>query len=162
MLSADDLHSNENREKMRRGEALTDKDRFPWLDACAEQVARVCGEKEDMDPKPALAVVLACSALKLSYRERLRMSASKVSTSILLEFVLLSASQELLKERLRARRDHFMNPSLLQSQLNTLELPSEGELHCRTVKLTKQLSVEQVSDQIAQFLSIEYGLHLPY
>jgi gluconokinase len=104
----DDFHPAVNVEKMRRGEPLTDADRQPWLDAL-RAVIQSSLEKNDN-------AILACSALKQSYRARLRVNEQVV-------FVHLAATPELIKRRLEQRRGHFMNPSLLESQFTTLETP---------------------------------------
>lgn len=108
---ADDFHPAVNVEKMRRGEALTDGDRQPWLDAVRAviQSAVENGEKG----------ILACSALKRTYREHLRVNDQVV-------FVHLAATPELIERRLEQRQGHFMNPSLLHSQFATLESPQTG------------------------------------
>ena len=102
----DDFHPAANVEKMRRGEALTETDRQPWLDALRAMIQSAVenGEKG----------VLACSALKRRYREQLRMNNQVV-------FVHLAATPELIAHRLQQRKGHFMNPSLLKSQFATLE-----------------------------------------
>ncbi|QGH69103.1 gluconokinase [Pseudactinotalea sp. HY158] len=101
---ADDLHSPANRAKMAAGQPLTDSDRRPWLDAVGGALAR--SER---------GVVIACSALRRVYRDRLREACPRV------RFVHLDGDQGLLLERLNARADHFMPPELLQSQFDTLE-----------------------------------------
>ena len=102
----DDFHPAANIEKMHRGEALTDTDRQPWLDALRAMIHSAVenGEKG----------VLACSALKRRYREHLRVNDQVV-------FVHLAATPELIAQRLQQRKGHFMNPSLLTSQFATLE-----------------------------------------
>lgn len=109
---ADDFHPRRNIEKMEAGEALDDDDRAPWLAAIGEWVAR----HEDRG------AVVTCSALKRAYRDTLRRAAPGVV------FLHLQGSEELLAERLGARRGHFMPASLLASQLATLEplQPDEG------------------------------------
>jgi len=111
-VEGDDLHSAPNIARMRAGIALTDEDRWPWLDRIAEAV------------KAALAdgpVVATCSALRLAYRDRLR-------TGIVapVRFVLLDVPIDELRRRVAAR-DHFMPPGLLDSQLATLEWPDDDE-----------------------------------
>ncbi len=102
-LDADDLHPAANVAKMAAGVALDDDDRAPWLRAVGEAVAA------------AEHVVVACSALKHSYRDLLRDAAPD------LVFVLLEPSDDELTRRLAAREGHFMPASLLRSQLATLE-----------------------------------------
>ena len=102
---ADSLHSDANRAKMNAGTPLTDEDRWPWLDAVGGRYAEASGT----------GLVMACSALRRVYRERIRAGAPDVV------FVHLTGSHELLASRASARTDHFMPASLLDSQLDTLE-----------------------------------------
>lgn len=109
-LEGDTFHSEANRQKMAAGNALNDDDRWPWLDALVDELNASGG--------PA---VLSCSALKSIYRDRLRTS------DVQLRVVWLSGTQELIAARLAARRDHYMPPSLLASQLAALEPPEAAE-----------------------------------
>lgn len=109
-VDADDLHPSTNVAKMASGEPLTDADRRPWLD----EVAAVLRSAE--------AVVVACSALKRTYRDRLRGDRAAG-----IEFVLLDVPRDILERRIEARVDHFMPPSLLDDQLATLERPTPDE-----------------------------------
>ena len=102
-VDADDLHPAANVVKMAAGTPLDDDDRWPWLDAVAVTLAG------------ADAPVVACSALKRSYRDRLRAAATEVV------FVHLTGSAELLAARAVGREGHFMPPALLRSQLDTLQ-----------------------------------------
>ena len=110
---ADDLHPQANIDKMHRGEPLTDADRAPWLDALHDLIAPL-----DRDGASA---VLACSALKRTYRDRL---AARIAGA---RFVYLRGDASLLRLRLARRTGHFMPIDLLQSQLDALEEP-EGAL----------------------------------
>ena len=107
----DDFHPAANVEKMRRGEALTDADREPWLDALRALIQSSLENGENG--------ILACSALKRHYRARLRVNEHVV-------FVHLTATPELIERRLKQRKNHFMNPSLLESQFATLETPESA------------------------------------
>lgn len=100
---ADDFHPPENIAKMESGIPLDDADRAGWLDALGQHLA---GHES---------IILACSALKKTYRDRLRELAGP------LEFFVLSLDRESLLQRLESR-EHFMPASLLDSQLATLEL----------------------------------------
>lgn len=100
----DDLHPPANVAKMAAGQPLDDEDRWPWLDAVGQWLA----------DHPAGGVV-ACSALKRVYRDRLREHAASAF------FLLLQGDESLLAARLAARRGHFMPTGLLGSQLETLE-----------------------------------------
>lgn len=107
-VEGDDLHPEANRAKMAAGIPLTDADRAPWLDRIADVLAD--------DP-----CVIACSALKRVYRDRLRQAAPD------LELVYLHGSRELLASRIAARHHAYMPASLLDSQLATLEVPRADE-----------------------------------
>ncbi|WP_259461137.1 MULTISPECIES: gluconokinase [unclassified Microbacterium] len=110
-LDADDLHPAANRAKMSAGTPLTDEDRMPWLDLVGRELAA----------RSASGAVIACSALRRRYRDRIRERAAHVV------FVHLHGSDLLLAERAAGRTDHFMPPSLLRSQLDTLEPLEAGE-----------------------------------
>lgn len=124
LVEGDDFHSDTSREKMSQGIALTDHDRASWLDALAAQLqAHPDG------------VVLTCSALKLSYRERLRAARTG------LHFVFLEIPIALAEARVAARgQTHFFSSTLVQSQFATLESPvfESGVL---TLNATHNLSV---------------------
>jgi gluconokinase len=107
-FDADDFHTPENKEKMRRGVGLTDADRGPWLDALRAKIDELIAAKRS--------AVLACSALKQGYRERLDAGPD-------VRFVHLKGSYELLASRLGARAGHYAGPSLLKSQFEALEEP---------------------------------------
>lgn len=109
---ADDYHPPENVAKMRAGIALDDADRAPWL----ARLNALLRESESQG-KP---LVLACSALKRAYRERLASGLADV------RFVFLDGPKELLASRLAGRSGHYMNPALLDSQLATLERPDDA------------------------------------
>jgi gluconokinase len=112
-VEGDVLHPPENVIKMKSGEPLTDADRAPWLAAIAEAIDgwRRRGENG----------VIACSALKRSYRRQIIGERSDV------RLVYLKGSRDLIAERLASRRGHFMPPSLLDSQFATLEPPRPDE-----------------------------------
>lgn len=110
-IDADDLHPAANVAKMASGQPLDDDDRGPWLDRVGEELARGAA---------AGGIIVACSALRRTYRDRLRSAAPRVS------FVHLTGSPDLLASRASARRDHFMPSTLLASQLALLE-PLDGD-----------------------------------
>ncbi len=113
-LEGDDFHDQRAIAKMRAGRPLDDDDRWPWLDRLGARSAR-----------PVAAggpVVAACSALKRSYRERLRGAIAAPT-----RFVMLDASHDELLRRLAQRSGHYMPASLLGSQLATLERPGADE-----------------------------------
>ena len=114
-LEADDFHPAANIEKMRNPErlsGLTDEDRWPWLDCLRKQIEQLLSAGES--------AVLACSALKRAYRDRLRVSDE-------VKFVFLRGDYALIEKQLRSRHGHFMNPTLLQSQFDDLEEPQPDE-----------------------------------
>ena len=109
----DKYHPKSNVEKMSAGHPLTDEDRWPWLNAIADEIERVC--------KAHGHVVVACSALKRGYRDVLLRGRDDV------RFVFLNGTQQLIAQRLSLRKDHFMPPGLLDSQFRTLEPPRPDE-----------------------------------
>ncbi|MBT2475087.1 gluconokinase [Microbacterium sp. ISL-103] len=111
-LDADDLHPASNRAKMSAGTPLTDDDRMPWLDRVSDELAA----------RSASGAVIACSALRRVYRDRIRERVPGVV------FVHLHGDDALLAERAAGRTDHFMPPSLLRSQLDTLEALDADEV----------------------------------
>lgn len=114
-IEADEFHSKSNIEKMRSGTPLTDEDRWPWLDALAEELAKHVAKRES--------AVLACSALRKAYRARLAGSEERYEDpDDPIHFVHLALDEDLIKARVDAREDHYMPSSLLKSQLATLEV----------------------------------------
>jgi gluconokinase len=112
---ADSFHSVANIEKMRAGEPLTEADREPWLAALEGHVARLLEEGKSG--------VLACSALRAEYRERLQRPESTGEGQV--RFVHLQISPEEAHRRLESRKGHFMPPSLVESQFDALEVPHD-------------------------------------
>lgn len=104
----DDFHSPANIEKMARGLPLGDEDRKPWLQAVRDLIVKIVEQREN--------AVIACSALKQSYRRFLGVRGEVI-------FVYLKAEKPLIRERLKRRTAHFMNPALLESQYDALEEP---------------------------------------
>jgi gluconokinase len=109
----DDLHSEESKRMMHRGEPLTDLDRAPWIIAVRQVVQAMLSSGANG--------VVACSALKQSYRDQIVGDAASV------KLVYLKGPRRLIGERLAGRIGHFMNPELLQSQFDTLEEPGEHD-----------------------------------
>ena len=113
-VEGDDLHPPDNVKRMAAGIPLTDDDRHGWLIRVAARLREA--------KRAGIGLVVACSALKRSYRDLLR-SVGEADV----RFVYLAGSRALLAERMAQRRGHFMPPSLLDSQLSILEEPSPDE-----------------------------------
>jgi gluconokinase len=112
-VDADDLHAPESIAKMTRGEALSDADRWPWLDRLRAIIdGALAGEGK---------LVLACSALKATYRARLAGDAAPR-----VRFAYLAGTPELFRARLAGRAGHFMKPAMLDSQFAALEPPADA------------------------------------
>jgi gluconokinase len=116
----DRFHPASNVAKMSAGHPLTDEDRWPWLQAIADEIDRVCKSNGH--------VVIACSALKRAYRDVLVHGRNDV------RLVFLDGSKTLIADRLAGRKGHFMPPGLLDSQFKTLEPPQADE-HPITVSI---------------------------
>ena len=129
-VEADDFHSAANIEKMRSGRPLTDEDRWPWLERLREEIKRMVATSKN--------AVVACSALKRAYRDRLRVSDE-------VKFVFLRGDYALVEKQLRSRRGHFMNAALLGSQFDDLEEPQADE-HALTVALGRM--PEEIVEEI--------------
>lgn len=132
MVDGDDLHLPESVAKMRSGIALQDADRWPWLDRIGHCLAQA--------QEPGR--VVACSALKRVYRDRIREQAGDVC------FVFLDGDFDLIEQRMRQRVGHYMQPGLLDSQFRTLEKPQADERDVIRLPIT-----EPVQDMVAQALN---------
>ncbi|BCF98382.1 gluconokinase [Paraburkholderia sp. PGU19] len=130
----DAFHSAANKEKMHNGIPLTDDDRWPWLRTIRAAIEEKQAAHED--------AVFTCSSLKRSYRDILRAGDKDVC------FVYLKGSREVLQERLQTRTGHFFDPSLLQSQLDTLEEPGDDEAITVSIELTPEEIVEETLSRI--------------
>jgi len=126
---ADDFHPAENIDKMKRGIPLTDEDRGPWLERLRQLIKRCANAGTN--------AVLACSALKKAYRDRLRVSAD-------VKFVFLRGSRARIAVQLQTRRGHFADPAILDSQFDDLEEPRPPE-----PALTFEI-MDNVHDLVAQ------------
>jgi gluconokinase len=132
MVDGDDLHPPESVAKMRSGIALDDADRWPWLDRIGAYLFQ----------HHAQGRVVACSALKRAYRDRIREQAGQVC------FVFLNGSFELIEARLHQRVGHYMHAGLLTSQFQTLEIPRSDETDVITLSIT-----QPVDDLVRQVLA---------
>jgi gluconokinase len=133
----DSFHPASNVAKMRAGHPLTDEDRWPWLQAIADEIDRVC--------KAGERAVIACSALKHAYRDILVHGRRDV------RIVFLSGTQALIADRLARRKGHFMPAGLLDSQFKTLEPPEASE---RPVTVSIDASVETIVEDIMRQLNL--------
>jgi gluconokinase len=131
----DRFHPKSNVEKMSAGQPLTDEDRWPWLNAIADEIERVCKAGEH--------AVIACSALKRVYRDVLLRGRDDVRV------VFLNGTQDLIAQRLASRKDHFMPPGLLDSQFRTLEPPGLDE---NAIDVSIDAPVDGIVDDIVSKL----------
>ena len=135
-LEGDDLHPPRNLERMAAGIALTDHDRRDWLKAIAGQLADAHAARHGL--------IVSCSALKRNYRNQLRTASNELA------FVHIHGSLDVLEARMLSRTGHFMPPSLLTSQLQTLEPPGPDE---RSITLDAALPPEQIAELACAWLA---------
>src|SRR6476469_1533995 len=133
----DRFHPAANVAKMSAGHPLTDEDRWPWLQAIADEIDRACSAGER--------AVIACSALKRAYRDILVHGRDDV------RIVFLDGTRQLIAARLAARKGHFMPPGLLASQFKTLERPGANE---RPITVSIDAPVEKIVDDIVSQLTL--------
>jgi gluconokinase len=131
----DRFHPASNVAKMSAGQPLTDEDRWPWLQAIADEIDRVCESGGH--------VVIACSALKRAYRDVLVHRRDDV------RIVYLKGTQLLIADRLARRKGHFMPPGLLDSQFRTLEPPAPDE---NPITVSIDAPVETIVEDIVRQL----------
>src|SRR6266404_2669446 len=132
-LDADDFHPAANIEKMKHGIPLNDQDRIPWLRALRDELRRLLAEGRS--------VILACSALKESYRKLLSDDVAPMS------FVLLDVDQETIRERLQHRSAHFFPKELMNSQFAALEKPKDA------IIIDARKSLDEVIDRVVKVVS---------
>jgi gluconokinase len=131
MVDGDDLHLPESVAKMRAGIALQDADRWPWLERIGAYLSQPLAQGR----------VVACSALKRVYRDRIREQAGDVC------FVFLDGDFDVIQQRMQQRTGHYMQPGLLDSQFRTLEKPQADETDIIRLSIT-----ESVKDMVVQAL----------
>ena len=129
MKDGDELHLPESVAKMSAGIALEDADRWPWLDRIANYLAN-----SEQNPQSKSGAIVACSALKLIYRDRIRQQAGPVV------FLFLDGKPDLIKQRMQDRKGHYMQAGLLDSQLQTLEKPSADESDVIALSINQAVS----------------------
>ncbi len=140
VTDGDDLHLPESVAKMRAGIALQDADRWPWLDRIGAYLAASSSPGR----------VVACSALRRAYRDRIRAQAGAV------RFVFLEGHFELISQRMARRAGHYMQPQMLESQFRTLERPTADETDVITLTITEP--VNQLVDEAISALPIHRSL----
>jgi gluconokinase len=133
----DKFHPASNVAKMHAGIALTDDDRWPWLQAIADEIDRACAA--------GAAVVIACSALKRAYRDVLIHGRSDV------RIIYLRGDQPLIARRLALRKGHFMPPGLLASQFQTLQPPGDDEA---VIAVSIDAPVDTIVDDVVRHLQL--------
>ncbi|MEO1702011.1 MAG: gluconokinase [Pseudomonadota bacterium] len=133
-VDGDHLHPRENIIKMERGIALTDEDRAPWLELVGRELAQT-----------EATIAIGCSALKKTYRDMIRRGASADVC-----FIYLQGSRQLIEERMRARKGHFMPLTLLDSQFAVLEPPHEELAITIDISGDLEAIVEQITSGLAR------------
>lgn len=141
LIEGDDHHSEASRAKMRDGVPLTDSDRAGWLDILAGLLAQ----------RPQ-GTVLTCSALRKTYRSRLR------AANPALRFVFLSISPEQARQRVAARASHFFNTALVDSQFATLEDPGAEQ---GVLTLDARRPLPELVSEVARWLQHDQPFKLP-
>lgn len=136
LAEGDDFHPASNIAKMSSGTPLTDEDRWPWLDLIADWTAQQDGAGHS--------TIVTCSALRRVYRDRLSTAPGRTI------FIHLCGDQDLLANRMAARTDHFMPPSLLPSQLATLE-PLQDDEDGYAVDIDR--SIDEIADLVMAHLN---------
>ena len=129
MKDGDELHLPESVAKMSAGIALEDADRWPWLDRIASYLAN-----SEQNPQGKSGGIVACSALKRIYRDRIRQQAGPIV------FLFLDGKPDLIKQRMQDRKGHYMQAGLLDSQLQTLEKPSADESDVIALSINQAVS----------------------
>jgi len=127
---ADDFHPPSNKVKMSAGTPLTDEDRWPWYAILRARIVEMRQKTK--------CYVLACSALKQAYRDKL----SEGDGADKVVFVYLKGSRELIGARIGARKGHFMPPSLLDSQFATLQEPGAGAITVSVADTPEEIVAE--------------------
>jgi carbohydrate kinase (thermoresistant glucokinase family) len=120
-IDGDDLHPKSNKDKMAAGTPLNDEDRWPWLELVGEALTGAPNPIDVFELVKSTGTVVACSALKRIYRERILSAAPGTI------FVHLHGTPELLANRMKSREGHFMKETMLTSQLKTLEMLGPDE-----------------------------------
>lgn len=142
-LDADDFHTPQNIARMASGSALSDNDRWPWLDRLAEELQQYIDRGDS--------AVLACSALKQSYRQRLARDPANI------HFVHLQGDYDLIFSRLKQRSEHFMPAELLRSQFADLEPDFNRPINGLAVSIDQ--TPDAITEQIINILRLNNLYH---
>ncbi len=140
-IDGDDLHPRANIEKMGRGEPLNDDDRMPWLERIRDAAFSLEHKNEQG--------VIVCSALKKSYRDQIRDGNQGVN------FLFLDGDFDLIVERMRQRKGHFMKVNMVESQFATLERPDDNEVDVININIDQD--IDGVVSQAVQALKQRQG-----
>lgn len=140
---ADDFHPAANVEKMRQGVPLTDQDRRPWLERLRDEISSWSRQKQN--------AILACSALKKSYRQILGIDQTSVKS------VYLKGSYDLIKSRIEKRQHQYMNKDLLKSQIETFEEPEDGLIV--DISPSPETIVQNIINYLGLALPVPGGAH---
>lgn len=140
-MDGDDFHPERNVEKMARGEPLTDADRKPWLQSIRTFISKRLASND-----PA---IVACSALKASYRELL------LENNDGAQLVYLRGGYDLIRERLQEREDHFFDPQLLDSQFDALDPPSPDEAFIVDIDAPVSVITRRIRDVLPEVPSAQ-------
>ena len=164
-IDGDDLHPKANVDKMASGQPLTDEDRDPWLETIRIKAEHMTTEQHlcpASESTTRAGVVVACSALKKSYRDILRgkMKSKKYVPEHLeplnvlpTYFVFLKGERDVLVERMNKRNGHFMKVTMLDSQLQTLESPeSEGDVVVISIEDTFEVQVKLAREGLSKLV----------
>lgn len=148
-IEGDDLHPVFNVEMMKKGQALTDENRWPWL----EQISKTIKLKSTnliSSNESERKLFVSCSALKRAYRERIERS---LKENVIVVWVYLKIEdKDKLKQRLRERKGHFMSENLVQSQFEALE-PPNAELERVIEQSVEDRSVDEIVKELIQLIS---------
>ncbi len=134
----DDFHAPESVAKMQAGTPLDDADRWPWLDRIAAYLAQGRDAQANHSGR-----VIACSALKRAYRDRIRNTLPHV------KFIFLDGDAALIRSRMASRTGHFMHLALLDDQLRTLERPAADENDVITVDMAQPIAQMVAETRVA-------------
>lgn len=143
-IEGDSLHPQSNIDKMSHGTALTDEDRWSWLDDVKKKSIQMAKEQEQgSNAMPG--VVITCSSLKRKYRDVLAQANKEHIVELF--FIFLNVKKEELIRRMETRKGHYMKRDMLESQLRDLEMPTENKERCYVVDADQ--SIEQTTADVS-------------